>query len=111
MLYGKITPEATFVTQVTPFETSSVNAGYITALARPYGLGSKKINFEVIFGNVTQSEDGSQKFERVSSYMVKFNDLELSTWGTDDSVVLTKIGEKLNTTITEIITINDDRPF
>lgn len=109
MLYGKIIPAATFVKQVTPFETTSTNANYISALARPYGLGAKKVNFEVLFGNIHQNENGENQFERVSSYPVMFEENELGDWGVDDTVMLNKIAEKLNVTISDFITINQDR--
>jgi hypothetical protein len=112
MLYGKITPVAQIVKQVTPFESTTIEANYMTALARPYGIGATKVNFEVLFGNTKINENNEViGFERISSYRVVLEGSELSSWGTDDTVVLQTIASKLNVTASNFITINDQNMF
>jgi hypothetical protein len=112
MLYGKITPAAQIVTQVTPFTSTTTDANYMTALARPYGIGSTKVNFEVVFGNTKINEnDEVIGFDRLSSYQVVLEGSELSNWGIDDTVVLQTIATKLNVTVSDFITIDNEQMF
>ena len=84
----------------------------MTALARPYGIGSTQVNFEVIFGVTTTNENNEVTgFERLISHQVELKGDELSTWGTDDTVVLQKIATKLIVTASDFITITNDRMF
>ena len=112
MLYGKITPVAQIIKQVTPFSSTTIEAHYMTALARPYGIGSTKVNFEVVFGNTkTNENDEVVGFERLNSYQVTLEGSELSTWGTDDTIILQIIASKLNVSVSDFITINSQFMF
>jgi hypothetical protein len=107
MLYGKITPTAQIVQQITPFSSTTIEANYMTALARPYGIGSTVVNFEVLFGITNTNENNEVVgFERLDSYQVTLSGDDLSTWGIDDTVVLQKIAAKLNVTVSDFITID-----
>lgn len=106
MLYGKITPTAQIVKQITPFSSTTIEANYMTALARPYGVGSTEVNFEVLFGITNTNEsDEVVGFERLNSFQVTLRGDDLSTWGIDDTVVLQKIASKLNVVASDFITI------
>lgn len=112
MLYGKITPEAKISKQVTPFESIIIDANYMTALARPYGVGATKVNFEVLFG-ITKNDENNEVigFERLISHQVILEGDELSNWGVDDTVILQAIASKLNVTASDFITISDEHMF
>jgi hypothetical protein len=118
MLLAKISPNATFTQQESPFQTTSVEAHHMTALARPYQLGGAQINFEVVFGNLipevvaVEASEGVEaveaqpaKFQQVSSSRIELTSEELASWGTDDKVVLEAIATKLGTTCVEFATL------
>ena len=118
MLVTKISPNATFTKQESPFQSTSIEAHHMTALARPYHLGAKITSFEVVFGNLipaveaVEASEGVEaveaqeaKFEQVSNSRVELTSEELATWGTDDKVVLEAIATKLGTTCLEFTTL------
>jgi hypothetical protein len=116
MLLAKISPVAKQIVQTTPFETTEVSAEYMSALARPYALGSSKVNFEVVFGNLVElpvldSEEVKQEFVRVTSSQVLLEDEEIGSWGTDDSVILSAIASKLGTSVVSTLVVNDQFGF
>ena len=118
MLLARISPNATFTKQESPFQSTSIEAHHMTALARPYQLGGAQTGFEVVFGNYTpevvavEASEGVEavkaqpaKFEQVSSSRVELTKEELASWGTDDNVVLEALAAKLGTTCTEFTTL------
>lgn len=110
MLYAKITPAAEKISQVTPFSAVTQTADYMSALARPYGLGSNSVNFEVLFGNITLDENNQPvKFQNVVSSNLTLSGDQLQSWGTDDSVVLQQIASILGVTIQSYVTLSNDR--
>lgn len=109
MLVAKINPIASFARQENPFTTTTLTADSVTVLARPYLLGAKEVNFEVVFGNVTPATDAVEaaegvpaqpakeaEFQQVASHNVTLSKEELENWGTDDlaamEAVVTKLG-------------------
>jgi hypothetical protein len=112
MIYGKITPTAKVVKQETPFTSTTVEAHYMGAVARPYSLGASKVDFEVIFGNLvtkTNSKGESiQQFERVIFTSAILTAAELADWGTDDTHALSAIATKLEIEVSDFITLEDD---
>jgi hypothetical protein len=110
MLYAKITPVAERIEQITPFSAVTQSANYMSALARPYGLGSDSVNFEVIFGNITFDENNQPvRFQNVLSNNLKLTAEQLQSWGTDDSVVLQQIASILGITIDSYAIVPNDR--
>jgi len=110
MLYAKISPAAEKIEQVTPFSAVTVSADYMSALARPYALGSNSVNFEVLFGNVTFDEKNDPiRFQNVLSSNIKLTTEQLQSWGTDDSVVLQQITSILGVSILSYVTIDNER--
>jgi len=112
MLVAKITPAASFAKQETPFSVTTTSADSISVLARPYVLGSKEVNFEVLFGNVvaaTEAVEASEgvepiqatpsQFVVVASDFLVLNQEDLQEWGTDDLVVFDLIAAKFGVTI------------
>jgi hypothetical protein len=97
MLYGKINPTAKFAQQAGPFETpSSIEAGYIAVIANRYIAGASKTNFQIVFGNLV-IENTISKFKEISSSSVELTSEELSTWGTDDKILLNLVADKIGT--------------
>ena len=100
MLVAKINPAVKLAKQDDLFNVSSVDADSILVAARPYVLGSKEVNFEVLFGNVaTLEETGEKQFVSLTSQQVLLTAGELGEWGTDDTIVLTAVAAKLGTSI------------
>jgi len=125
MLIAKINPAASFTTQTGPFTApQTTTADYLTALARPYIPGAAQTNFEVLLGTRTPAVAGveaSEGVEAVEAQPAKFNHVqstqvvltaeELAAWGTDDTVLLTAIASKLETSVVSTETIDSSRLF
>jgi hypothetical protein len=110
MLYAKISPAAEKLEQVTPFSAVTQTANYMSALARPYGLGADVVNFEVLFGNVTFDENNQPiRFRNVLSSSLKLTADQLQNWGIDDSVVLQQIALILGVSIESYTTVPNER--
>jgi len=98
MLYAKIEPTAKINKKDNPFISSTREVNYMTVVARPYAAGSSIVNFEIQFGELQYDyEQNITGFELVSSMNTSLTRDELSTWGTDDSVLLTLIATKIGT--------------
>ena len=107
MLYGKINPTAKINRVVSPFETNIVEAEYMTAYARPYGLGATNVIFEVVFGNITTAEDGTETFQALSSSQSSLSSEQIQNWGIDDTVALNEIAIAIGTTVESTVEIAD----
>lgn len=103
MLFAKITPAATIVKQNGPFSAETITADHITAHARPYGLGSTKVRFEVAFGTAERKDGVIDVFTKAITSSVTLEGAELAGWGEDDTVVLNAIAAKLNVSIEETL--------
>ena len=102
MLLGKLSKAAEKVYKTTPFTTEIVTAEYMSVSAGKYVIGAKDVSFELRFGKLVLDEAGKPKeFEVVIRDSAKLTSEELSTWGTDDSIVLDLIAAKLGVTILE----------
>lgn len=112
MLVAKINPTASFAKQENAFTVTTVSADRIAVIARPYVLGSKEVNFEVLFGNIlpaTEAVEASEgveaieavstKFVQVTSQVLVLNQDELKNWGVDDEVALLAVATKLGATV------------
>lgn len=112
MLYAKITPSAEKIVQTTPFSATTITADYMSALARPYGLGANVVNFEVLFGNVSFDENQQPiSFQNVVSSQLVLQGTQLQNWGIDDSVILNEIATLMGVSIENIITIENTNPY
>lgn len=110
MLFAKISPAAQKIIQTTPFESTTQTADYMSALARPYALGSNKVNFEVIYSNVIFDENQNPiKYENLTSNVLSLEGSQLQGWGTDDSYILQQIASILNITIQSYVNVPDGR--
>ncbi len=105
MIYLQITPAAEKTTQVTPFSAITEYADLMCATARPYTLGASRVNFQVTFGTATIVNNQVSNFSELLNTNVVLNSDEISNWGTDDSVILETIANKLGTTSTGFYTL------
>jgi len=104
MIFGKIDPIASVIQQTSPFQTTTITGSYMTAIARPYVLGTNEVNFQVIYGNVIFNESGSvTNFQQIFSDNVLLTGSAISTWGEDDSVILNAIATQQGTTVIEVV--------
>ena len=102
MLLGKLSKAAEKVYKTTPFTTEIVTAEYMSVSTQKFVLGAKDVSFELRFGKLVLDEAGKPKeFEVVIRDSAKLTSEELSTWGTDDSIVLDLVAAKLGVTILE----------
>ena len=109
MLLAKINPSASVVKQDNPFaQPQTIFADYLMAIARPYIAGSSITNFEVQFGNYSEAVEGGQpsNFEPLTGTQVQLTSDELSSWGTDDSVLLSIIATKLKTSVVSTVVVD-----
>jgi hypothetical protein len=100
MLLGKLATPATKVIQNGIFDTTTVTADYMVVSIQRFIIGFDEIALELRFGNVI-TESGEERFDIVLRQNLKMTSEELSTWGTDDSVLLDLVAAKLGATITE----------
>ena len=103
MLLGKLSSPAVKVFQSGPFNTTTVNAEYMVVYAQDYAIGASFVLFDVRFGNII-IEDEKERFDDIMRHTIRITDEELSTWGTDDGVLLDIVADKLGNSITEKIT-------
>lgn len=103
MLLGKLATPATKVFQNGAFGTTSISAEYIVVSAQRYVIGAPTTKFELRFGNII-TENEKERFDIVLRDHLEMTAEELSTWGTDDSVLLDIIAAKIGTSIIEKIT-------
>jgi hypothetical protein len=109
MLVSKITPTAKKIINSDIFNVTTEDLDHMTVIARPYVAGASKVNFQINFGNLKGDLENNQnlKFNQGTSTRIDLTSDELSTWGTDDSVLLQIVANKLNLTILETIEIPD----
>jgi hypothetical protein len=100
MLLGKLATPATKVIQDGFFNSVTIPADYMVAGTQIFIIGENYTTFQVRFGNII-IENGEERFDIVLRDVIKMTAEELSTWGTDDSIVLDLIANKIGTTITE----------
>jgi hypothetical protein len=110
MLYAKINPKASFVQQSGPFSAPvTIEAEYLTALARPYAAGASQTNFEIQFGNAVLNEEGTvTSIQQVSNSDITLTARELVNWGTDDAILLEVIADKLGTVVESVINLENN---
>ncbi len=110
MLLAKINPSAEKVIQITPFSSTTIYLDYMTAIARPYIAGATQTTFELDFGKITESTEPNdvivQSFQSIVQTNLKLTSDELSTWGTNDEVLLSIIAGKLNVSVESYLTVN-----
>ena len=106
MLVTKINPSANKVTEVSPFSSTTQELSYMTAIARPYVAGATQTNFALEFGTITEVEGVVTSFQTRTQSNLTLTSDELSTWGTNDEVLLSIIAGKLNVSIESYVNVN-----
>jgi hypothetical protein len=100
MLLGKLATPAVKVFQNGAFATTNATADYMSVTAQRFVIGAEQVSFELRFGNVI-TENEKERFDIVIRENIKMTSDELSTWGTDDSVLLDLVAAKLGATLTD----------
>lgn len=100
MLLGKLTTPLTKVFQVNALKTETTNAEYLVVATNKYVIGKPNVKFEVRFGNIIV-ENKRERFDIVLRHALDMSMEELASWGTDDSIVLDLVAQKLNLSILE----------
>lgn len=107
MLIGKINPSVKFSVKNDLLQDPTiVEADKILVTAERMPLGADEVRFSFLLGKITEVEVGKTNFNSMYKDFVLFYKDELSDWGTDDSVMLYKIANKLGITIVQIDDIN-----
>ena len=105
MLVARINPPVKRIIQTGAFETKEFTGELMVAKCSKLVIGtSDKIEFEVRFGNVKYEKnlDGSQGkalFDKVYQLRIDFDQSEMASWGTDDSVVYDIIAQRIGVSI------------
>ena len=107
MIFAQINPVASIIQQTSPFVQTTLTGSYMTAIARPYALGSEKVNFQVNYGNVTFDESGSViSFQPIFNDKVILSGSVITNWGTNDTAILTAIAELQGTSVVAVVSGN-----
>lgn len=106
MLLAKINPTAEKVIEVTPFSSTTISLEYMTAIARPYVAGGSQTNFIVEFGTITEVDGVATSFMTRTQTNLNLTSEELSTWGTNDEILLSIIAGKLNVGVVSYVNVN-----
>jgi hypothetical protein len=100
MLLGKLATPAIKVYQNGAFATTNATADYMSVTAQKFVIGESEVSFELRFGNII-TENEQERFDILLRENIEMTSEELSTWGTDDSVLLDLVAVKLGTTLTD----------
>ena len=102
MIFANINPTASYTIMNTPFNSTTVISNYMGVIAVNYAIGSDQVNFKLVFGNISENNE----FYNLFTNNITMTNEELSSWGADDSVLLTLICTKIGTTAASFITTN-----
>lgn len=104
MIFAQINPVASIVQQTSPFVQTVLTGSYMTAIARPYALGSDQVNFQVNYGNITFDESGSIiSFQQIFNNNITLSGTTITNWGTNDAAILTAIAELQGTSVVAVV--------
>ena len=107
MLLSKINPAAKKTTEVSPFSSTTITLDYMTAIARPYVAGATQTTFVVEFGSITEEDGVVTSFQSRTQTNLNLTSEDLTSWGTNDEVLLTIIAGKLGVAIEGYKTFNN----
>lgn len=105
MLLGKLAAPAKKVIQIGPFSSKTILAEYMVVSTNRFVIGEDKTSFELRFGNII-IENEIERFDIVLRENLEMTSEELISWGTDDSILLDIIANKIDAIITEKIVKN-----
>lgn len=110
MIVAKINPPIKLAQQIDKFTYQEVTGSHMVAFAERYILGNDGANFTVVFGNMVEVPsaglEGNPRtvFQRLHTETTQMSGEDIADWGTDDTVVLSKLAIKNSTNATEFIT-------
>ena len=108
MIIAKINPGITVTNQESPFATAtSATHLWFTAVVQRYLTGASTYGVNVVYGDATEETGIPIDFTKKGSTRVEFDASELSTWGTDDVVLLQLIATKVGLSITNTYELPD----
>lgn len=113
MLVATINPPAKKLVQSSPFSTTELTANQMVVkctqlvIGGASGSNSDSVKFDVRFGTVSyeKNPDGSNGnaiFNILLIYNATFTQEELSSWGTDDTVIFNAIAQKLGFSVVSV---------
>ena len=104
MIYAKLTTPIQHVDQSNPLSPVTKSATHLTVIANRYELGADQATFTVRFGTLAKNESnqitGLNQLFQISHTLTG---TDLAGWGTDDTVVLTKIAQAKGFSIQEFV--------
>lgn len=103
MLLARVNPPAITTRQESAFsQPTHVSAEWMLVFTERYTMGDEKARFTALFGILVPDGIDKFRFERVHAQGVELTSQELSDWGTDDSIVFTKVADKLGISVVEV---------
>jgi hypothetical protein len=107
MLLAKINPPAKITTQDSPFsQPTETVAEYMRVFVDRYLMGSPAARFNVSFGLLVPNGINRFEFRPIHVQSVLLEGTELDDWGTDDTVIFTKVADKIGISVTETVDLN-----
>jgi hypothetical protein len=103
MLIGKINPYVKFSTKDQLLvDPNVVEAQWMAISTERMILGANEVRFSFFLGFLTEQNENEYKFNSLYRDFVFFEKVELSDWGTDDSIMFYKVAAKIGVQITEM---------
>jgi hypothetical protein len=107
MLLAKINPPAKISTQESPFSAAIETIGeYMRVSTDRYLMGSTSARFQVAFGYLVPNGVNRFTYQPIHSQTIVLESAELQDWGTDDTVIFTKIATQIGISVVETVDIN-----
>ena len=110
MIIAKLNPGISVTNQNSPFESPvTTTYDWMTAVVQRYIPGAANYSVNLVYGTVTMNEAGTLPmiFRNVGGSLVELTAEEISTWGTNDVVLLEILATKVNLTIESTYEIED----
>lgn len=114
MIFAKINPPAKFLDPLSsPTNAAIVESHYITCVVHNYQVGANgKVRFRLFFVNPKFDNEGNiESYTRLGGDDIILNSSEIADWGTDDSVLLAKLCEKIGVQVIEFVNGNTESPL
>lgn len=110
MIIAKLNPGIPVTNQNSPFESPVTTTYYwMSAVIQRYIPGASNYSVNLVYGTVSMNEAGTlpMVFKRIGAAPVELTAEEISTWGTNDVVLLQILAAKTNLTIENTYEIED----
>lgn len=104
MIYAKLKTPIQFVDQTDPLQPITKTATHVSVIAGRYELGATSATFTLRFGTLVTNDKneitGLTQLFQVSHTLYQ---TDLANWGTDDTVIFTKLAQKKGFEIQEFV--------